>query len=103
MILICHHSKKDKVKIEVKSLTPVHFSEDIGYWKLGVIGYSQEKDTLIGGMVYEKDENLLGYVSAGDIIDVEIKETRSGNTFKINIYPVKQKKNKIVNNIEDPF
>jgi hypothetical protein len=45
----------------------------------------------------------LGYVSAGDIIDVEIKETRSGNTFKINIYPVKQKKNKIVNNIEDPF
>lgn len=54
-------------------------------------------------MVYDKDKDSLGYVEAGDTIDVEIKETRAGNTFKILIYPVKQKQNKIVNSIEDPF
>lgn len=91
------------MKLEVKSLTPVHFSEDLGYWKLGVIGYDKDSDMLIGGMVYDKDRDSLGYVEAGDTIDVEIKETRAGNTFKILIYPVKQKQNKIVNSIEDPF
>jgi hypothetical protein len=97
------------IKAEVKALSPVHYVEDIERIKLSMVVFSDQLDCLIGGNIYEVDSKKyrkeLEEVKIGDLVELEVRETKGGNTFRIlsKLKKKKQKSDKIVNDIEDPF
>lgn len=97
------------IKAEVKALSPVHYVEDIERIKLSMVVFSDQLDCLIGGNIYEADSKKyrkeLEEIKIGDLVELEVRETKGGNTFRIlsKLKKKKQKSDKIVNDIEDPF
>lgn len=92
--------------VKVKGITPIEFSEEIGYYKLGMIVHDPIEDKLIGGRVYNKKKQQLEYIDVGCELKVEIKPNKAGNTIHVlenNGAPKNQTSNKVVNSIEDPF
>lgn len=92
--------------VKVKGVTPIEFSEEIGYYKLGMIVHDPIEDKLIGGRVYNKKKQQLEYIDVGCELKVEIKPNKAGNTIHVlenNGAAKNQTSNKVVNSIEDPF
>jgi len=97
------------IEVEVKSLSPVYYVEDIEKLKLSMIVYSHQLNRFIGGNMYASDSESgkedLEAIEIGDLLEVFVSETKGGNTFRILdfIRKEEQKTDKIVNDIEDPF
>lgn len=91
--------------VVVQGLTPVHYAEDIDYWKLGIIVFDPNTQSLTGGMAFAKSKDDFAGVEKDKVIDIQIKRNKTSNTIRILDIKEnkKQKSNKIVNNIEDPF
>jgi hypothetical protein len=92
--------------VKVKGLTPIEFSDEIGYYKLGVIVHDPIEDKLIGGRVYNKKKQQLEYIEVGCELKIEVRPNKAGNTIHVleNIGVAEnQISNKVVNSIEDPF
>lgn len=93
------------MKVIIKGLTPPYFLEDIKMWKLSLVVIPENGGDLTGGSLYVKNKKDIEKFVLGDVIDIEVNETKGGNTFKIKKSSTSRNlsKKKVVNSIKDPF